>query len=101
MGNRPVLGHIEGLADVIQGIWGMTELLWDLSKAWWRYLKVYEGWVSCSETYQKLERGAWRHMKDCRVVLGLIKDLAEVFENIIYIFLYESIMSFYQLILNK
>jgi len=40
-------------------------------------------------------------MRDCRTVLELMKDLAEVVENVIYIFLYGSIMSFCQLILSK
>jgi len=40
-------------------------------------------------------------MKDCLAVLRFIKDLAHIFKNIIYIFLYGSIMSFYQLILSK
>jgi len=29
IGSRPVLGHIEGLTDVLQGIWEMAELLWN------------------------------------------------------------------------
>jgi len=60
----------------------MTELFWDLLMAWPRCLEVYEGWPSCFGTYERLDRGVWRYIKDGRAVLGQMEGLADVFEGI-------------------
>ena len=67
---------------MFKGIWVMTELFWDLWKAWPRCLKVYKGWPSCSETYWRLGRRVWRDRMGDRAVLGLMEGLTDVFEGV-------------------
>ena len=60
----------------------MTELFLDLLKAWPRSLDVYEWWLSCFGTHERLDRGVWRYIKDGQAVLGQMEGLANVFEGI-------------------
>jgi len=57
---RAFVGLMEGLVKVFEGVWGMSELFWDLSKAWPRCLKVYERLPNCFRTYERLGRSGWK-----------------------------------------
>jgi len=72
MGGRRVMWPIKGLADVFErtaweaklfgGMMRDDRAVLGLIEAWPRYLEVYEGWPSCSGTYERLDRGVWRYI---------------------------------------
>jgi len=51
MGDQAVLGLMEGLIDVFDGVGWEAELLWDLWKVWPTCLKGLDGKLTCSGTY--------------------------------------------------
>jgi len=53
---RAVLGQMEGLVDIFEGIGWEAELFWDLSKAWATCLEGLDERPSYFETYGGLGR---------------------------------------------
>jgi len=82
MVGRRVMGPMEGLADVFEGVGWEAELFWDLSKAWLTCLKGLDETPSCFETYEGLGQRVWRDWMRGRTVLRLMKGLADKFERV-------------------
>jgi len=81
MRSRCVLGLMEGLADVFEGVGWEADVLRDLWRPWLTCLKGLDGRSSFSGTYQRLRRRVWRDWMRSQAVLRLMKGLADKFEG--------------------
>ena len=77
MGGQRVLGLMEGLADVFEGIGWDAKLFWDLWRAWVTCLKGLHRRVTSSRTYGRLGQRVWRCWMGGRRVMGLMEGLAD------------------------